>query len=163
MDVNFSQATISDIEYLTNKTVELQTYESKGQSFQETLSQQFHDLIKHWLTQELSSSNALLFLIHSKKELLGFAHIRISSVPNEFTDDKIMGEVQSLFIEKKSRSKGVGKTAVEFIEKLFAEFNVDFYEVHYVSSNQSAEHFWRDCGLTVHSVSARKRLKAKEN
>ena len=143
---------------LTEKTVELQRFESKHQAFQETLSGQFNQLIKSWLLQELDSGSALLFLIKIKDTTIGFAHIRINQVPNEFTKDTVMGEIQSLFIDPENRVKGIGKVAVQFIEQLFNEFNVNYYEVHYVNSNQMAAKFWESCGLSVHSISARKRL-----
>ena len=157
-EVSFTQATIDDLDYVTRTTLLLHEFETHKQPAKLQTNQQFELQIKEWMKLELLNPSSLIFLLHMSNKIVGFAFLKISDIPNEFTEYARYGVLQSIWIDEAYRKLALGKQTVSFVESIFREQGIQYYEVNYTSSNQVAGDFWRTCGLTETSITARKFL-----
>jgi len=107
---------------------------------------------------ELLNSGSLIFLLLLNDQIVGFAFLKISDIPNEFTEHSRYGILQSIWIDKPYRKLALGKQTVSFVESIFREEGISYYEVNYTSTNRIACEFWSSCGLKETSITARKFL-----
>ncbi|PWK49179.1 GNAT family N-acetyltransferase [Pleionea mediterranea] len=156
--LEFRQATINDLDYLTDRTYQLHQFETKDSLTTPTVKQDFKRHLKDWLSLELNLPESILFLSYLDSTAVGFAHIKVVPVNNNFTDITHYGLVQSLWLEETCRKKSFGKQTVQFIEQLFKEQRLPYYDVEYAANNKVAEKFWDSVGLIPTSVTCRKQL-----
>ncbi len=154
----FQIASESDLPYLLSKTLELHQFETQHAHQHLSLSSHFESEIEHWLKSEFELENVILFLIQFNSKNIGYAHIKILSAPNNFTQDKLYGFIQAIWIDEAHRRHNVAKTTLSFIESIFKEQHLTYYELSYSASNSLAEKFWKAQGLEPISIQCRKRL-----
>ena len=157
-EVSFTQATIDDLNYVTEKTLLLHEFETHNQPAKLQTNQQFESQIKEWMKLELLNPSSLIFLLHLNDKIVGFAFLKISDIPNEFTEHVRYGVLQSIWVDEAYRKLALGRQTVSFVESIFREQGIQYYEVNYTSTNQVACEFWDSCGLKETSVTARKFL-----
>jgi len=157
-EVSFTQATIKDLDYVTQKTLLLHEFETHEQPAKLQTNEQFESHVKEWMKLELLNPGSLIFLLHLNAQVVGFAFLKISDIPNEFTEHARYGILQSIWIDESYRKFSLGKETVSFVESVFREEGIQYYEVNYTSTNRVACEFWTSCGLKETSVTARKFL-----
>ena len=157
-DLTFYQASHEDIPYLTEKTLALHEFETQDSHNPLLTSDNFNIEVSDWLKLELSNPSSLLLIISRNESPIGFAFIKILPMQNNFTHYEKFGLIQSIFIDSGFRNKSYGKEVVSFIESIFKEQNIPYYEVNFESSNKIAHEFWSKCGLQPSSITARKFL-----
>lgn len=156
--LSFQLAEPENLEYLVAKTLALHHFETQDAKTNQYLSDDFEQQIKDWLKSELELNNTLVFLIFQQEQTIGFAHIKVLPSPNKFTQFNTYGYIQSLWLEPECRGKSLGKPIVSFIESVFKEQQVGYYEVNTSANNQLAQGFWKSIGMEAHSMSYRKML-----
>lgn len=156
--LEFEQATINDLSFLTRKTIELHNFETEFSKTSLQTNGNFESEINHWIKEEIDSPNSLIFILKLNSINIGFAFIKILLMPNNFTNHSSYGLIQSIWIDEKHRKENLGFQAVALIESIFKEQGIAYYEVNYESSNTVAEKFWKKCGLIPSSITARKFL-----
>jgi predicted acetyltransferase len=156
--ISFEQALESDINYITDKTLQLHLFETQQQDNNLKVNERFETCISAWLSAELSQANSLLFIIFVDKNKIGFAFIKILPSQNDFTDHSIYGLIQSIWVEPEYRNNSYGEQVIKLIESIFEQQQVGYYEVSYTMGNQTARNFWSKCGLVETSITARKFL-----
>ena len=157
-EISFTQATVNDLDYITQKTLLLHEYETHAQAAKLQTKKNLTSKIKEWMELELSSPASLIFLLQVDENKVGFAFLKISDIPNDFTEYARYGILQSIWIDDDYRKLALGKQTVSFVESIFREEGIRYYEVSYTSTNQTARDFWRSCGLKETSITARKFL-----
>jgi len=156
--IEFEQSTEKDLKFLTEKTIALHYFETEKSRAVVDISPSFENEISNWIKEELKSPSSLIFNLVLNGKKIGFAFIKILGIPNKFTNHNSFGLIQSIWIDEDCRDKHLGKQAVRLIESVFKEQGLAYYEVNYEASNKVAEAFWKKCGLTPSSVTARKFL-----
>jgi len=161
--IQLNLASAKDINFLTEKTLLLHGFESRDDEVGLTTGDDFEEQVRSWLSLELEAPSSLLFMVETdavktKTIPIGFAFIKILDSQNNFTTHKSFGLLQSLWIEPEFQNRSYGRQTVDFIEAIFKEQNIPYYEVNYSATNIKAENFWNNCGLTPCAVTARKFL-----
>lgn len=156
--LNFVQAEINDLNFITQKTLALHAFESQDKNLDLPVNENFEPEVKNWLSLELSNPSSLIFTIQYQGKNIGFAFLKILPSPNDFTEYSSFGLIQSLWIDEDYRKNSLGKKVVAFIESILKEQKISYYEVNYSAKNKVAENFWGNCGLAPTSVTARKFL-----
>lgn len=157
-EAQFSQATIGDLSYISEKMLALHHFESADQPAALEVNANFKSQLTDWITIELNTPSSLIFLIWYEEHCIGFAFMKIMNNPNAFTLYKNYGCLQSLWIDQEYREHNFGKQTVCFVESIFREQNISYYDVNYTSSNETARRFWQSCGLEETAITARKFL-----
>ncbi|WP_185964404.1 GNAT family N-acetyltransferase [Aliikangiella marina] len=157
-ELAFSQATREDLDYLTQKTIQLHQFESANGKAELQVNDKFEDNIRHWLSLELANDSSLIFTVSDNQQRIGFAFLKILPNPNNFTEYRSFGLIQTIWVDDEFRQKKAGASIVSFIESIFKEQQVSYYEVNYSAQNELAGKFWESCGLVPTSITARKFL-----
>ncbi len=156
--LDFVIATSVDLKYLTKKTRNLHEFETiKDKTYLE-VTEQFEDEISQWLKSELEQPNSVIFLIKIKQKTIGFAHIKILANPNRFTIYHKYGYIQSLWIDEEYRKNKYASLVINFIEDIFREEQVEYYELSHASNNSVANRFWEKMNVDRFSIHRRKFL-----
>ncbi len=156
--ISFEMADYAHLDYIAEKTIALHHFETASSDNQKILSSDFEQHIKDWLSAELGLKNTLIFRVFLNQNLIGFAHIKVLPSPNKFTKFDTYGYIQSLWLEPEFRGKSLGEQIVVFIESVFKEQQVGYYEVNTSASNQLAQDFWKTIGMETYSINFRKML-----
>ena len=156
--LSFYQASNNDIPYLTKQTLSLHEYETQHSDNALATSDNFNQEVTQWLKLELANPASLILIISKEDKPIGFAFIKILPMQNNFTTYEKFGLIQSIFIDAEFRKNAYGREVVNFIESVFKEQQVPYYEVNFEASNKTANDFWKKCGLQASSITARKFL-----
>ena len=154
----FSEAQLEDLDYIVDKTIELHEFETQSSQSSLTINQNFRTEITQWIKTEILNGDSLVFTIKMKEEKIGFALIKLLPTPNNFTNDSAYGLIQSIWIDEAHRKHNIGCRVVAFIESIFKEQGISYYEVSFEATNKVAQGFWEKCGLVAYSITARKFL-----
>jgi len=156
--LNLSQSTSEDIDFLQEKMMLLHHFETQDGDNNLQVNLDFADKIRSWLALEVENPASLLFNIYANQQRIGFAFLKILDNQNDFTIYQSYGLLQSIWIDEAYQNKSYGRQTVEFIETIFKEQKIPYYEVNYAASNLVAEKFWQSCGMVASAVTARKFL-----
>ena len=156
--LTFEQATVGEIDFIVAKTIALHQFETANNPENLEISDLFEEKIHHWISIELTNSASLIFIIKVNNEPIGFAFLKVQLNQTGFTNYPAHGLIQSIWIDPEYRLNKIGRKIILFIESIFKEQNIPYYEVSFSATNQTAEKFWLNCGLKISSKSARKFL-----
>ncbi len=154
----FSEAHLEDLDYIVDKTIELHEFETKNSHKPIETNENFRTEILQWIKAEILNPDSLAFIIKLEENKIGFALIKLLATPNNFTTDSAYGLIQSIWIDEAHRKHNVGCQVVTFIESIFKEQGINYYEVSFEATNKVAQKFWEKCGLIAYAITARKFL-----
>jgi len=153
--LDIRQATIDDLELLTQWTALLHRHEDDG-----VLKMHQHFLINlnKWLQAELNNSNNLFLIALSNGEPAGFIFSASVINDNGFLESTLKGIVHLLWVDESFRKLNIAATLLDEVEKCLASIGISYVECNYTANNQLAKSFWDKKHYKQSSITARKIL-----
>ena len=133
------EAKSSDIGFLTAGMRELiEHVQSSGDDYFAKLQNGYHDNFGGWFEEAIKNENSTVLIAWKNASLAGFITGQITKPFLPFSKIKRVGQIESCWVGRAARRKGIGNKLVEAIEKWFAERSIDYVQLNYITGNREA-------------------------
>ncbi|WP_050355455.1 GNAT family N-acetyltransferase [Gottschalkia purinilytica] len=96
-----------------------------------------------------SKFNMCLVLEDIDGQVVGMAINSLVKIPNKYTleNDKLIGFIDDVYIEKSHRKKNLGGLLVKEVEKRFRDLGINYVELNVLNENSVGKMFWKSLGF----------------
>ena len=140
------KAELTDLTEIGDLWIELMDYHKELDPFF-TRSPQGAELFRKYLSKQLDSEQAAVFVAVDSAKLAGYTVVNISEYPPVFQKSRY-GIISDLAVTKNCRGKGTGKQLFQAVRQWFSENNIDRIELRVSDKNVNACGFWKKMGFT---------------
>lgn len=140
------KAELPDLKEIGDLWIELMDYHKALDPFF-ARSLQGAELFKEFLSKQLDSEQAAVFVAVDSAKLAGYTVVSISEYPPVFQKSRY-GIISDLAVTKNCRGKGTGKLLFQTTRQWFSENNIDRIELRVSDRNVNAYGFWKKMGFT---------------
>mgnify|MGYP001552913263 CR=1 FL=1 len=111
-----------------------------------TRSQDGHRNFLDWVTKEMESENANIFVAESEGMVIGYIKIGIIDYPPVF-EKKRCGMISGAFVRESHRRHGIGEALYNRTMEWFKEKEIARVELRVAIANPVAQGFWKKMGF----------------
>ncbi len=157
--IQFRESTASDLDILTDWTMQLMQHEAIDEKLELPLKEDVRDRISNWLGTLIESDSALFIIAEDEsKQPIGCVLGLLQLVPNDFIEVQVHGLIQMIWVDPTYRRKGVAEALLNHMESTYKNLDIPYCEISYSMTNLEAESFWQKHGYSPVSVTCRKFL-----
>jgi len=136
----------SDLTEIGDLWIELMDYHKELDPFF-TRSSQGAEVFNEYLSKQLESEQAAVFVAVDSAKMAGYTVVNISEYPPVFQKSRY-GVISDMAVTKNCRGKGIGELLFRETQHWFAENNIDRIELRVSDANRNACGFWKKMGFT---------------
>jgi ribosomal protein S18 acetylase RimI-like enzyme len=102
----------------------------------------------NWIKKCFDDNNTKIFIAEEKEIVIGYCTVHIREIKDhDMMQDRIIIVIGNLYIEEKSRKKGIGKMFFEEAKKYAKREKIKFIELMVWEYNQNAINFYEHLGM----------------
>jgi len=159
--VQIRKAASSDVERLVEFRLLLQQHCEESNPLIWRITEEGKALLRQKVESTLADSCNRLLVAEMNGQIIGFAHGQVANRTDYLPRN--VGHINTVYVAKRSRRKGVGASMVKELCRFFNSEGVDHVTLRYVLGNEEAEKFWTRLGFEQIITTARADLKRLES